>query len=346
MRFVFISIFALLFVNLPAQDVNFSQSYVSGAYLNPALSGMFNGFVRVSSLYREQGRGGIDSPFKTYAIASDIRYKFNIFNKFSDDILGIGLYFLNDRVELYDFNTNSIQLSIAFHKSLGFRMKQYLGVGFQAGILQKNINFENLTFEDMFNKVDAYSFPTSEPVPSNNFAVGDISLGLYYTITPSKNLTASAGFAYNHFAQPELSFYRTEENFENSSKLYPKYTFHANFDTKFSAFSRIQPRLKIVKQGPFEDYMVGVNYKFSSFDKDYLSVHLGVNLHGIKDLDGYSVGPIVPIVGMQVKNFMIGFSYDVVMTHIANSTKNMNTFELTLSYLGEIEDEGLVCPQF
>ena len=346
MRFGFIFLLLFAFPGLKGQDVNFSQAYVAGSYLNPALSGMFNGFVRVSTLYREQGRGGFDTPFKTYAISSDIRYKFNLFNKFSADILGIGLYFVNDRMEVYDFNTNSIALSFAFHKSLGFRTKQYLGIGFQGGIVQKNINFENLTFEDMFNKVDAYSFSTKEPVPSNNFAVGDFSLGLYYTITPSKNLSVAGGLAYQHFAQANISFYRREENFENTSKLFPKITFHAMMDMKVSSFGRLQPRIKILDQGPFGDYMIGANYKISNFDKEYLSFHLGLNLHGIKDLESFSVGPVVPIVGMQIRNFMIGFSYDVIMTHLVKSRKNLNTFEFTISYLGEMEDDGLICPQF
>lgn len=343
-RFIFFLLLAVSGIN--AQDVNFSQSYVSGPYMNPALSGMFNGFVRVSTLYREQGRGGFDTPFKTYAVSSDIRYKFNIFNKFSADILGIGLYFLNDRMEVYDFNTNTIALSLAFHKSLGFRTKQYIGLGFQGGIVQKNINFENLTFEDMYNKVDAFSFPTREPVPSNNFAVGDFSLGLYYTITPSNRMFIAAGVAYQHFAQPNISFYRTEENFDNTSKLFPKLTFHAMMDMKVSSFGKLQPRIKVLSQGPYADYMVGTNYRISSFDKDYISFHLGLNLHAIKDLESFGIGPVVPVIGMQVRNFMMGFSYDIVMSHLANSRKNLNTFEFTFSYLGEIEDEGLICPQF
>lgn len=346
MRFGILVFFLFSISVVNAQDVNFSQAYVSGPYLNPALSGMFNGFVRVSSLYREQGRGNFDTPFKTYAISSDIRYQFKLFNKFSSDVLGIGLYFLNDRTELYDFNTNNIALSIAFHKSLGFRTKQYIGIGFQGGLIQKNINYENLTFEDMYNKVDAFSFPTMEPVPSNNFAVADFSLGLYYTVAPSKNLTLGGGVAYQHFAQPNLSFYRTEENFENSSSLFSKITIHAMADMKVSSFGRLQPRIKILSQGPFADYMVGANYKISSFQKDYISFHLGLNLHAIKDLESFGIGPVVPVVGMQIRNFMLGFSYDAVMSHIVNSRKNLNTFEFTFSYLGEIEDEGLICPQF
>ena len=346
MRIKLIFLMLFCFTGLSSQDVNFSQAYMSGSYLNPALSGVFNGFVRFSSLYREQGRGSFDTPFKTYAITSDIRYKLKLFSQTEHDILGVGLYYLNDRVDIYDFNTNAIALSIAFHKSLDARRPHYIGVGFQGGVFQRNINFDNLTFEDMFNKVDGYPFPTMEPIPSNNFASGDFSMGLYYTITTRRDMTLSAGFAYQHFGQPNISFYRTETVIENTNSLHPKYTFHAMFDTKIAPFARLQPRAKIVSQGDFTDVMLGANYRFTSFDRDFMALHLGLSVHTVSDLGSYYIGPIVPFVGFQVRTFMLGFSYDIVMTHLVNSRRNLNTFEFTVSYLGEVEDEGMVCPQF
>ncbi len=331
---------------LSAQDINFSQAYVSGSYLNPALTGLFNGFVRVSSQYREQGRGALDTKFKTYAVSADIKYKFNTINKFSKDILAVGLFFVNDRVDVYDFNTNIINLSLAYHKALGFRTNQFIGLGFQGGVVQKNINREHLTFEDMFNKIDAYTFPTREPVLANNFAVGDFSLGLYYTVTPNHLTVFGAGIAYQHFASPNISFYRNQKNITNSNKLYSKLTFHTSLDYKSASFITIQPRIRFVKQGPFMDLDIGSNIKVSSFNWDMVALHFGLSIHTIKDLDSYGVGPIVPFFGVQYKNFMIGTSYDIVITHIVNTRKNLGAFELSISYLGEQTNEGLVCPEF
>lgn len=329
-----------------SQDISFSQAYVSGTYLNPALTGLFNGFVRVSTQYREQGRGGLNNIFKTYAISSDIKYNFRAFNKFSQDVLGIGIYFINDRVDLYDFNTNLISLSISYHKALGFRTKQFIGVGFQGGILQKNINREHLTFEDMFDKVGSYSFPTAEPGFSNNFAVGDFSLGLYYTISPKNSMKIGTGIAYQHFASPNISFYRKSENIENKNDLYPKITYHASMDLKTKSFTTWQPRIRFVKQGPYMDFEAGSNLKMTSFNWDVVALHFGLSGHVIKDLESVNVGSIVPFFGLQYKNFMMGFSYDVVMTHVINSRRNLHTFEFSLSYLGEQTNEGLVCPEF
>lgn len=339
-------LFFMLTGSLLAQDVNFSQAYVSGSYLNPALTGLFSGFVRVSTQYREQGRGALDTKFQTYAVSSDIRYKFNSLNKFSKDILAVGLYFINDRVEVYDFNTNIISLSLAYHKALGFRTNQFIGIGFQGGVLQKNINREHLTFQDMYNFVDAYSFPTKEATLSNNFAVGDFSLGIYYTISPTNKTVFGTGIAYQHFATPNLSFYRNQDDIESTNNLYSKITYHASFDYKFASFMTVQPRFRFVQQGPYYDVDIGSNIKMSSFNWDMMALHFGLSAHVIKDLGSAFIGPIVPFFGLQYKNFMMGISYDIVMTHLVNSRKNLHTFELSISYLGDQTNEGLVCPEF
>ncbi len=345
-RIKYLVVFLLYFGSLTGQDINFSQPYVSGAYLNPALTGLFNGFVRVSSQYREQGRGALDTKFKTYVVSADIKYKFNTFNKFSKDILAVGLYFINDRVDIYDFNTNVINLSLTFHKALGFRTNQFIGVGFQGGVIQKNINREHLTFGDMFNKIDAYTFPTREPVLANNFAVGDFSLGVYYTVTPNNNTVFGTGIAYQHFSTPNISFYRNQDNITNSNGLYPKITIHTSLDYKSASFVTVQPRIRFVIQGPFMDLDLGSNVKVSSFNWDLIALHFGLSVHTIKDLDSFGVGAIVPFFGVQYKNFMIGTSYDFVLTHFVNSRKNLAAFELSVSYLGEQTNEGLVCPEF
>ncbi len=305
MRYKLIFIFVFIVSIGKTQDINFSQAYVSGTYLNPALTGLFSGFVRVSTQYREQGRGNLDNIFKTYVISSDIKYHFKTFNKFSQDVLGVGIYFINDRLDLYDFNTNIISLSLSYHKALGFRTKQYIGIGFQGGIMQRNINREHLTFEDMYDKVASYSFPTAEPVFANNFAVGDFSLGMYYTISPTSRLKIGTGLAYQHFSTPNLSFYRNSQNIESQNNLYPKITYHASLDIKSGSFTTIQPRLRYVKQGPYFDLEAGSNLKLSSFNWDQVAMHFGLGLHVIKDLDSVFVGPVVPFFGLQYKDFMM-----------------------------------------
>src|SRR5436853_7389770 len=51
-------------------DPHFSQYYVYPAWLNPALTGAFDGDYRITGIYRSQW-GNISSPFSTPGLAAD-----------------------------------------------------------------------------------------------------------------------------------------------------------------------------------------------------------------------------------------------------------------------------------
>lgn len=328
-----------------AQDVAFSQRYVTAPYLNPALTGIFNGSVRVNAQYRNQWANQLDFGFQSFAASGDINYDLKLFKNTSKDLLGLGIYFVNDRIEGIDFNTNFIALSGAFHKSLNPKNTHYLGFGFQFGVLQKNINYEQTNFGDQFNHVDAYSFPTNEPVPANNFAVEDLSIGLLHLITPVRNVELQTGISFHHLTVPNLSFFRFSEVYDRNS-LVPKFTFHTAASIKTGAYTHVIPRLIVTAQNPFVDVELGVNMKMSTFSSEDYVFHGGLGVHVVRDLETVAVASLVPFVGVQVKNLLLGMSYDVGINQIYHHTRNFSTFEFSVSYLGENENEALFCPRF
>ena len=58
-------------------DPHFSQYYVYPSWLNPALTGIFDGQYRVSGVYRSQW-GSITTPFTTYGATGEITTEKNI----------------------------------------------------------------------------------------------------------------------------------------------------------------------------------------------------------------------------------------------------------------------------
>lgn len=343
--FIFVLITWMFCQYSTAQDVAFSQRYVTSPYLNPALTGIFNGSVRVNAQYRNQWANQLDFGFQSFAASGDINYGLKLFKNTNRDLLGLGIYFVNDRVDGIDFNTNLISLSGAFHKSLNPKNTHYLGFGFQFGVLQKNINYEQTTFGDQFNHVDAYSFPTSEPVPANNFAVEDLSIGLLHLITPVRNVEIQTGIAFHHLTVPNLSFFRFSEIYDRNS-LVPKFTFHSAASIKTGAFTHFLPRLVITAQNPFVDIELGANMKFASFSTEDYVFHAGVGTHIVRDLESVALATVVPFIGVQVKNLLMGMSYDVGINQIYHHKRNFSSFEFSVSYLGENENEALFCPRF
>jgi type IX secretion system PorP/SprF family membrane protein len=328
-----------------AQDISFSQRFVSSPYLNPALTGIFNGTVRIGAQYRDQWNSPLDASFQTYAASGDLKYNLNLFKQTSDDILGIGIQFVNDRVEGIDFNTSLIGLSAAFHKSLNPRKQHFLGFGMQLGVIQKNVNYEQLIFADQYNNVDDYSFPTAEPVPTNNFAIADLSLGILYLISPSKSFSLRAGLAFHHISTPNLSFFRFNEDYDKNDIL-PKITFHTTASFKTGAFTHLMPRFIIHTQGPFVDMELGSNIKFTTFNRDFLTFHLGLSTHIVKDLGTIGMASVVPFVGFQLNNVLVGVSYDVGINTLLHNQRNFSTLEFSVSYLGEYDNQPVFCPKF
>jgi len=335
----------IIAVSLHSQDVAFSQKFVSSPYINPALTGIFNGSVRLGVQYRSQWSGPLDLAFTTYGAAGDMNYTVKWLDQASNDQFGVGIQFVNDRVEGIDLNTTLIGLSSSFHKSLNPRIQHYMGIGFQIGMIQKNVNYEQLFFADQYDNIDSYSFPTSEPVPTNNFAVGDFSLGLLYLLSPSDKFAVRAGLAYHHFSTPNLSFFRFDEDYPKNDIL-PKITLHSTLGFKTGPYTHLLPRFILNIQGPFMDLEIANVFKFTTYSRDYLTFHLGLGTHLVRDLDAVAFSTVVPFVGFQLNNILVGVSYDVGVNTLIRHNRNFSTLEFSVSYLGEYDNQPIFCPKF
>jgi len=53
---------------------------------------------------------------------------------------------------------------------------------------------------------------------------------------------------------------------------------------------------------------------------------------------------LVTLVGFELNNVLFGLSYDLNLGETANF--NRTTFEFSVAYLGEYEDELILCPKF
>jgi type IX secretion system PorP/SprF family membrane protein len=105
-------------VRVAAQDPHFSQFYASPLTLNPAIAGTYTGTFRISTLYRDQWRAAIDTPLRTFAMSGDVKFDVKVNAKNLPDAIGLGITFFGDRVATFDYNTNQILLSAAYHKVL------------------------------------------------------------------------------------------------------------------------------------------------------------------------------------------------------------------------------------
>ncbi|MEL7221342.1 MAG: PorP/SprF family type IX secretion system membrane protein [Bacteroidota bacterium] len=335
-----------------AQDQHFSQFYASPLTLNPALTGALEGKYRVSMIYRDQWRNALDNPYQTYSAAADFRYKLRQYKKRYRDAFGVGVVFYNDKVNEINFSTNQIMLSSAFHKALNPESNQFLSLGVQLGMVQRNINYDQLSFDDQFNGTDLFSDPTAEAFPENNFAFSDFQVGLHYSYAPRGKAGVFAGLAMHHILEPEISFFYRElpdddKDERLSQTLYRKYSGHFNLRLPLGDKVLFQPRAQFASQGPHFSMNVGASFRFLANEISGTAIHLGSWFRPARNVNkDWGTDAVVAMIGIEHENFLLGFSYDISAQQLGINSRNQNSFEISVAYLGEYEDETVLCPKF
>lgn len=339
----------LLTVQVEAQDLNISQTYAAPLLLNPALTGGYNGNFRISTLYRDQWSSMLGDPYSSFLLSGDARISIGQ-RQSNGDFAGIGVQITSDKVNPYDFSTNSIMINGAFHKRLGKGSVNYLSAGLQFGIAQKNFSYENFTFQDEFNGVDGFPFFTRENFPANNHAHFDMSIGLNYSTELNSNLSIEVGGAAFHLIEPNISFYQDVDvsmsDLINENGLKSRYVGHVSSQIKKNNDFSYTPRIIFSTQGTHQQIMFGTGVRSVINDVKEVALHAGIWGRMTHDLDSYGFRDIILMAGLEYQSVIFGLSYDLSISDLTSYAVGQHTFEFSIRYTGNYEDEGYYCPQF
>src|SRR6186997_1461779 len=122
--------FVLLMISFSAfaQDPNFSQFFASPLTLNPAMTGKFDGVLRVAGNYRNQWPT-INNAFTTFTASVDGSILKNRIAE--NDQLGVGIMAFSDKSGNGVLQNNYLAFSTAYHKALDENGYHQIGLGFQ-----------------------------------------------------------------------------------------------------------------------------------------------------------------------------------------------------------------------
>ncbi len=330
---------------MSAQDTQLTQFYASPLTLNPALTGAFEGKYRVGAAYRDQWRKVVENPIKTFSVGGDFRFKGPL-KSIKDDAVGLGLVFFNDKTGVIDFSTTQIAVSLAYHKALDNRDRQFLSLGVQGGLTQRNVNYEALNFHDEFNGSDGYTLGTGEELPPNNFSYADYNVGLNYTAKFGRSGRFFAGGAMHHFNRPRAVFIEGS-NAEKNDRLFVRYSGQVSAYIPFKRNNRaaIAPRVLFATQGPHLQVNAGTNFRFAMGQYGSSAVHIGGWARPVRSKDGFALDAVVALLGFEINNVLFGLSYDLNLNALAVNQRQ-GAFEITIAYLGNYENEDILCPKF
>ena len=347
--FAALTVSLCLLVTAQAQDPFFSQFYAAPMSLNPALTGGFNGKFRVSGIYRDQWRKTLAKQFSTYAVSTDLRYSIGKYRQARKDYFGVGILFITDRMNEFDYAYNQLNVAGAYHKSLNPQNNAYLSLGVQFGMNQKTINYANLSFSDQFNGTTGYVLNTNESLPENNVSWSDLAVGLNFTANPTKKVSVFAGATLHHVLSPSISFYRfDDEEEENPYESYLPRRIGAQFSVRFPVTEKFQlmPRAVGDLQGGNLKTDAGFNYRIVLSAFNGTAIQLGTYGRLLRDVqDGVMFDSAILMVGVEYSNVLFGVSYDANIATFSNPNRR-SAFEISVAYLGNYENELVLCPKF
>ena len=321
---------AMLLASVPggAQDVGFSQFYANPLYLNPAFSGTAIA-PRISLSYRGQWPGLV-SAFTTVSASYD---------QYIEDLHGgIGAIIMSDRVGDHGaLSTNMLGVMYAFN----FRVSREVNIsaGLQLSAMNTRLRWDDyLRFPDQIDAELGFSYATGAQPPDklSNWAI-DFNAG---AVAYGKKWYA--GIAASHLTQPNVAFY-------SEDRVPLKLTVHGGGYINVSEEERRQSSLglgtPIISPNIVYQYQGGQHYFNYGLYLDWMPFIVGVWFrNGINNADAF-----IFQVGVQQDYFKVGYSYDVTVSKLANSTAGAH--EVSVGILMPVPEHkkkvrAIRCPSF
>ncbi len=348
---------ALTFVMMQAtaQDPHLSQFYMSPLYLNPALTGAFNGNYRLTALFRGQWGSVLRNEqvpmYRTYTASVDFRTNKGFM---AGDAFGFGASFLGDMAGESKFGYNVGGISIAYHKSLNQKHTNYITAGFSSQIFQQTIDFSKLQFGSQWDG-SAYDalLPTNEFLVDNRFMYWDVNAGLLWYMKIAKRTNVYVGASAFHLNRPAISFLG-----DKNVKLNMKFAGHGGVRFPLKGRFDLQPKFIVMAQGKsiemilatdfvilFEErYPEGNNFRFGAMFR---------MVGGDPDApwrDRRMVAESVVLnAGVVWNGLELGVAYDINVSELISGSKSQGGFEVGLAYVGKWKRRGpqtIYCPRF
>jgi len=323
-------------VSAKAQDPNFSQFFASPLTLNPALTGKFDGVLRIAGNYRNQWPT-INNAYVTKTVSVD----FGMLKGRLPDIdqMGVGILALTDRAGDGVLVTNSAGLSFAYHKGLDENGYHQIGAGFQGAYTNKRLDVTKVVFEDELTPFGFVPGTTGEIFTNKQINVSyvDINAGILYNGSTNGYNNFYIGASMYHINRPKESFQggqfilnaRTTLQAGGKIPVGPYNYLH------ISAIHSMQAKAHNTVAGGAFSYNVNNN------EDNPTNVYIGA-WYRFNDA-------IIPYIGLEFNGLHLGATYDANTSDLKPASNTRGGMEISLIYIkkpGDPNARKLNCPRF
>lgn len=306
-------------------DPHFSQYYAYPLWLNPALTGVFNGDLRVTGNFRSQ-YGSIDNPYSSTAISADFR---------PTSKLSVGINIMDQSAGSAGYNYLAAYGSASYSIIVSNDSYQHVNFGLQAGMINRRFDMSKFEFGNQYDPTMGFnpSLPSLENFNSTNTTVFDANAGVfYYDGNPLKTANLFGGVSVNHIAPAKDPFSTVAD-----SKIPLRYDLHAGVRIQASESFSVTPHALYIQQQNNRILAIGAYTRFMV--KGDNGLLLGY-MYRINDAS-------VATVGYNFNNFVMGASYDITSSSLTRANQGQGGLELSLYYIfrKRIQEPEEVCPR-
>jgi type IX secretion system PorP/SprF family membrane protein len=292
-------------------DPHFSQYYAYPLWLNPAMTGVIDGDMRVNLNYRTQWNN-ITNPFVTAGFSIEGT---------TDKNINWGVNIMNQSAGDAGYNYFNGYASVSYTGvKFGAQQMTHLTFGLQAGILSRSFDASKFEWGSQYNPLTGFdpNAPSMENLTRTSSNVFDANFGtLLYDGNPNHKVNAYIGAAMYHLTQPSDPFLET-----NNYHLPIRYVIHGGARFVINDEFSITPNALYLRQGNADETMVGAYGQLVVTEQADLLLGVNWRIHDA----------VSPYLGFRYDDFTVGVSYDVNASSLDNLASGSNAFELSLSY--------------
>lgn len=324
-------LFAVIFSSLcRAQDFQYSLFNMAPLVINPALTGNYDGDLRVINNYRTQW-SAVAKPFITYSLSADKPFLSSDEKASANDFFAAGLLFNADKAGSSQLKNTSFMASGSYNKSLDGARNSIFSFGLMMGLQQRSLSLAKLSWDSQYN-----GFTYDPSLPSNESSVSgdahyhfDMTGGLAFTSRLTEQVRMNGGIALHHLTRPKINL--TPE----TDRLYRKLAIHASSQISLNENqnSWILPRVLFVQQGPSRLLNLGLGVKFRLNErsrytnfKEEKNISFGM-MYRLQDaVSGW--------LRIDYGSFAGAICYDINVSLLKPASQGKGAMELMLMYTG------------
>lgn len=307
--FTFLFVFCISSNSILAQDLHFTNYFITPTFFNPAQTGAFQGNMRGALLYRDQWRSVTSNPFQEAVIAFDSPI---IFGLTKQHWVGVGATLFYDRAGSPGQTWSGFYPSVSYHIGLDKKFKNVITIGLQYGFASRGYNTDGWLSEDealgIISSSPDREFIQGTAGGAENFSAGygDLNIGLLYKSTIDKFSKIEIGAAMMHVLNPSFNFGMGGGRNEIGSRI----NAHLKYRRATSRRMIWEPSVYFSSMPSVSNIQLQLRNQYLLKKKGDWSLITGL---------GFRFGDAIQILtGAQYKDWTIALSYDYGISDLAS----------------------------